>query len=490
MLHELTSAERRRGMNISIWEGAFATIHGTLVGGLFITYYIRALGATNIHYALLGAIPPLALIIQLNTAYWLQSMPVRKPLTVVTAALARFCWVIIPLIPFFFIKSISMKIFFWIYLIACLYGSMAGIPWTSWMSDLVPPQVRGRYFSRRAMVCTIVTTVGLLGGLYYDYAKPVNEFIMTLLPTISFLTQKETFEFVRIGALSLFGTLAGVLSIIYLIRQPEPLFGKTNTVRKPMPIFTYAKIALTDKHFRTFTILMCLWSVINGISGPFWTPFLIDKIKWSATTIWIYTLLALIFRTVALPIWGRLIDRYGNKPIIMVAIYFGAFHPLYWVISDASFSTFIYIDGISSGIMWAGVEIAVLKLLLGSASDKFKEMYYAVYTVLTGLTVAIPQLAIGWVADLIPVSFRFLSLDFVQWVFWFVSIGRFLFIIPFMKLVHDPGSKPVLYFLDNVMSDTIMGRATKNIFGFIGIVTSEKSDVPETPAGQSENKSI
>ncbi|MFH1228631.1 MAG: MFS transporter [Planctomycetota bacterium] len=486
MAQEITSAERRRGMNISIWDGAYATIHGNLVGGLFITYYIIALGATNIHYGLMGAIPSFAVIIQLLIAYWLQSLPHRKPLTVVTVVIVRFCWFLIPFIPFFFIKPVSMKIFFWLYLIACIYGAMAGIPWTSWMADLVPAPVRGRYFSRRAMVCTIVSSIGLLGGLYYDYSKPINDFITDLLPTIKFLTRAETLEFVKIGVLSLLGTAAGVLSIIYLLRQPEPPYVKKDTVRKPIPIFTYARIALADKNFRTFTILMCIWSIVNGISGPFWTPFLINKIKWSATTIQFYGFLALIFRVIALPVWGKLIDRYGNKPIIMVAIYFGAFHPLYWVISDANCNFFIYIDGISSGIMWAGVEIAVLKLMLGSSPDKYKEMYYAVYTVLTGLTVAFPQIFIGWIADMVPANFRFLSLDFVQWVFWLVAIGRFLFLIPFMKLVTDPGSKTMLYFLDNIMSDSIMGRATKDIFGFIGIVTVDKKDQPASAINEKE----
>lgn len=477
MPKELTPAERRKGLNIVSWEGAFATIHATLVGGLFVTYYIIALGATHIHFGLLGAIPSFAVLTQLLAAHWLQYLSSRKKILIITVVISRFCWFLIPFIPFLFIKNISLDIFFIIYLIACLVGAMAVIPWNSWLADLVTIQLRGRYFSRRAVVCTIAGSIGgLLGALYYDHARPVNEFIASLLPTISFLTRKETFEFVKIGVISLVGTLAGVLSIMYYLRLSEPSFVKPDVIRKPMPIFAYAKIALADKSFRTFTILMCLWSVINGISGPFWTPFLINNIKWSATTITIYQLMAQVCRVVALPIWGKLIDRYGNKPIIIVAIYFGAFHPLYWVISDAAFNTFIYVDGISSGIMWAGVEIAVFKLLLGISPTQYREMCYAVFSVLTGLTVAIPQLAIGWVADLIPVNFRFLSLDFVQWVFWFVAIGRFLFLIPFMKLISDPGSKPVLYFLDNVV-----GRTKTVVFSFVGIITAEKTDDADIP---------
>jgi MFS family permease len=463
MTREITAADRRKGLNISIWDGVFATIHGTLVGGMFVTGYVNTLGATNIHFALLTALPSLALVIQIFIAYWLQSLSSRKPLSVITAGVSRFSWFLMLFLPFLFIKSKALTIFFILYILAALTGAMAGNPWTSWMSDLVPKQLRGRYFSRRNMICTIVGAVIVIpAGYFIDYRKPIGEYISRFLPAFDCLTREETFMFIGFGVLSIVGVLAAVLSTIYLIRQPEPPFTTPENPRKPLMLLQYIKITLADKKFKTFIILICIWNVINSLASPFWMPYLMNNIKWDYSAIGYYTFVNNSSRILGLLIWGKLIDRYGCKPIIMVAIFFGSFHPLYWIVSDSNFSLMIYLDGISSGFMWSGMEIALFKMLLGYAPQNHKEMYYAVYTIVTSLVAALPQFLIGYIADLIPPGFVFLSLDFVKWIFWFTAIGRFIFLIPFAKMISEPESKPVLYFIDN-----IMGRV-KGWFGFSG----------------------
>ncbi|MBI4835417.1 MAG: MFS transporter [Planctomycetes bacterium] len=465
MAREITAAERRKGLNISIWDGVFTTIHGTLVGGVFSIGYISDLGAKNIHFALWTALPPLVIVAQIFTAYWLQSLSSRKPITVITAALSRLCWFAVIFLPFLFIKNKALNIFFALYVLAAITGAMAGNPWTSWMSDLVPRQLIGRYFSRRNMICAIVgAVVGQAAGLFQDYGKQIAGYIYNLLPTIDYLTKEEALNFINLGLLSLLGAIAGIIATVFLIKQPEPCFAIRETQRKPIMLWKYIKITLADKKFRIFIILFCAWSIINSFAAPFWLPYLKNNIKWGYSTIKFYESLALSFRILGLLIWGRLIDRYGCKPVIMVVIFFVSLHPLYWVVSDSNFSIMIYLDGISSGFMWAGMEIALLKMLLGSAPKEHKEMYYAVYGVLTSVSAALPQFLIGYVADIIPPGFVFLSLDFVKWVFFFTAIGRFAFLVPFSKLIIEPKSKPVLYLIDN-----IAGRV-KGLLGFMSTV--------------------
>lgn len=59
----------RRGMRISIIEGAFATVHIGLTGGAFLTGYALMLGAGDVSLGVLAAIPFATQVFQLASAY-------------------------------------------------------------------------------------------------------------------------------------------------------------------------------------------------------------------------------------------------------------------------------------------------------------------------------------------------------------------------------------------------------------------------------------
>jgi len=98
-------------------------------------------------------------------------MHLRKPFTIITANISRFSWLFIAFIPFMFPEAKAITLFFLVYAIINLSMAMAGNSWISWMADAIPTQLRGRYFSRRNLLITIVNPTGVVAGKLYDFFK-------------------------------------------------------------------------------------------------------------------------------------------------------------------------------------------------------------------------------------------------------------------------------------------------------------------------------
>ncbi|MFH0888553.1 MAG: MFS transporter [Planctomycetota bacterium] len=459
----------RKALTIFTWEGMFSSFHGALIGGIFVTWYVIDLGGKNIHYALLTAIPTLAAVTQVLAAYWLQYLHQRKTFTIITSTISRFAWLIIAIIPFLFIKSTSLSIFFAVYLLLNILSSMSANSYLSWMVDVIPIPIRGRYLGIRLMLCTIVAGVaGLAGGYFIEDYLP--KWDKEILKIFSFLITPslgagESIRFIGYGIIYFIAVLIGAIpALVLLFKQYEPPFNyippaqpsqKTSDNNQEQEstkksLLSYMKEISKSPNFKKLLFVMIIWNIINGFSAPFWLPYVIKDLQMSIKALTICGFLGNICRIISLPIWGKLIDRFGNKPIIIFAMYVIGFHPLYYVLSTPNFTALIYLDGISSGIMWAGVEIATLNLLFGASPKKGKEMYYAIYMALTGLANAVPQFIAGWVIDMVA-QYRLLSLTPVQILLWFVAVGRFVCQIWMVKIV-DSKEKSVLIFVSYLLT--------------------------------------
>jgi MFS family permease len=469
--NDFTTHQCRKALTISTWEGSFASFHGALIGGVFVTGFVLDLGAQNIHLAILTAIITLAGFAQLLSAWYLQYLPARKPFTIITSNISRFSWLLIALVPFLFIKSNAMLIFFIIYLVLNMTMAMAGNSWTSWMADTVPKSLYGRYFSRRTMICTIVAGVsGLTGGYFMDNLLP--KYHKELLNIFSFLIPSnwsinESYKFIGFGMVYFVAVLLGALpSLILLIKQPEPPFRKEST-KLPLqkkPLFSYIKEIVNLPNFRTLVLAMVIWNIVNGFSSPFWTPFRLRDLEmsYSALTFCDYALNGM-FRVIALPFWGKIIDRFGSKSVLLFTLYVTSFHPLFYVISTPDFTALIYLDAISSGIMWAGVEMALFTLLLSTAPKQGREMFLAIYAALTALSATIPQFIAGWIMDIMQ-NYQIFSISSIQILLWFVSVGRFGSLM-WINKITDPKEKPIVSLVSHLFTQVKEG------FGFFRLFT-------------------
>ena len=94
--------------------------------------------------------------------------------------------------------------------ISSIFASITSVSWMSWMSDLIPKEIRGRFFARRDIAARIVgMLLVVLAGRFIDYwnnAYSANSVIQSYGFTILFTV----------------GTIAGFISIVLLRKMNGP----------------------------------------------------------------------------------------------------------------------------------------------------------------------------------------------------------------------------------------------------------------------------
>jgi len=118
-------------------DGAGVMAMVTLQGGVFLTAFALALGASNYEIGLLTTIVFASQFMQIAGLGLLRWWPKRRAWVVLLCGLSRSLWVFIILIPLLFPEHGVTFLLLWL-LIAALVGAMAGPAWNSLMRDIVP----------------------------------------------------------------------------------------------------------------------------------------------------------------------------------------------------------------------------------------------------------------------------------------------------------------------------------------------------------------
>ena len=167
----LSESDTSRVERMLVADGACVMAMVTLQGGVFLTAFALALGASNYEVGLLTTIVFASQFMQVAGLGLLKWWPRRRAWVVLLCGLSRLFWVFIILIPLLFPERGVTFLLQWL-LVAGLIGAMASPAWNPLMRDIVPEKVRGRFFARRlawgtglALVCT------LLGGAAIDWWK-------------------------------------------------------------------------------------------------------------------------------------------------------------------------------------------------------------------------------------------------------------------------------------------------------------------------------
>ncbi|NTV63083.1 MAG: BCD family MFS transporter, partial [Oscillochloris sp.] len=234
----LSPAEVRRGLRISIWEGAVANVHisitGAVNGSVFLTGFALLLGANSFQLGLLGALPFIGQLFQFVGAYLEERAGNRRKLVLGGALGGRLIWALLLALPFLtFLNGTQLAVFF--LGLACSYAlnGIAANAWLSWMSDLVPARQRGSYFGLRNTVAAIAAMAAtFLAGQALDGSRTQGN---------------ELFGYALVFGVAV---LAALGAAVLITRQAEPPSSPKGTVNLADMIVG----PLRDHPFRSYVL--------------------------------------------------------------------------------------------------------------------------------------------------------------------------------------------------------------------------------------------
>jgi MFS family permease len=352
---------QRRGMRISTIEGISAIIIFNLLGGAYLTGYLLYLGAEPSMIGLITAIPFLAQVFQIVSAFLMQKYSDRKTWVTWLGGSHRVLWSIAGVIPFLFPKDWWIPLFIVLFTLSWTAVQMSGVIWGSLMGDLVPAEVRGRYFGiRNALLAAIGSVVLMFGGWILDrYPGDVG---FSILFSISFVA-----------------TLCNIYALWQhpnLPFEPSREVGRWNMIIKPFRDAAF---------FRTMWFI-ALWAFVQGLSIPLFGYVMLDVLKVSYKTVAAVTTIQTIVTTVSFFAWGHLNDRLSNSHLLLWVLPLYALSSLLWgTMLFLPVIVVLIITHVFLGISLAGYNMLLFNYLIGDTPVDDRPMYIAAFSALTGI---------------------------------------------------------------------------------------------------------
>ncbi|MBN1865660.1 MFS transporter [Candidatus Sumerlaeota bacterium] len=374
----------RKGLHILVYEGICTHMMSVFTGGAFLVAFALLLGASNRTIGLIAAIGPLSQIMQIPAIYLVEKVGQRKLVGTVSLFFARVLWIPIILLPWCFPDRLKIPVFLVSYLIYFSLIAIYGCSFNSWMRDLIPDEIRGRFFSKRlAIAIAIGSAIGLGAAVGVDlYAKHFENAI----PVYSLLFTA--------------GIAFGFTGVYFLARTPEPRMqpadgqGVLNVLRRPF----------ADANFRRLLLFLAWWNFAVNLAAPFFTVYMLRRIGLSMTFVLALVVLSQVANVVFLRIWGGLSDRLSNKSVLAVSGPQFLICILIWPFTTlperyALTIPLLVAIHVLAGISTAGVILCSSNIAVKLAPRGAATSYLAVNALVSGLAACVAPVLAGSLAD-------------------------------------------------------------------------------------------
>lgn len=364
MKTEIVHHELRRNLNLVILGVSFGIVFFTVVNGPPLTGFIRALGTNDLIYSIIMALPMLSSVFQVLAAYLFENSGYRK-LSFLIGGFLRLVWIPIVLIPLILpakdnhARIIMIAILIAIYSIA---NSVTGVSFLSWMGDLVPPGIRGRFFSTRTMIFTMVGAVaGLLIGLFLDRLN----------------------NFTGFAILFSIAAIFGVIDIACFIRIKDP-------PHPPRPKSSLRELCMEpfrNRNYAKFLLFAAVWNFGINFPAPFFNVYMLENLGMKYFTVYILSQFVSNITTILfIRVWGRIADKYGGKPVLIICGTGMTVIVFSWCLATPdNYLWVIPLIHVFVGIFWPGCDVTSTNLAIWLAPEKKRSAYIAMYTLAASL---------------------------------------------------------------------------------------------------------
>jgi MFS family permease len=280
--------------------------------------------------------------------------------------------------------------------------------WTSLLADIVPAEVRGRFFAHRGQAINLVTLT-------------VVPFSGWLIKTTNSLTGQPFPGYQLVLALAF---LAGAAATWCYARIDEPA-PAAQTVAAP-PLRAILTALRRSPIFLGFLAATLIFQLGFQISLPFFNVYLAGPLGASTTMVGIVNA-AMPFAALLSQRWlGRLIDRRGNVWVQALCVLPIPLFPLMWIFVTEPWQ--VILINLPAGIFWTGFNLTAFNLLLELAPAEARADATALYQFMViGAAVVGPLLG-GALAD----HYGF------QAAFGVSAFGRLLGALAFLGWVARP----------------------------------------------------
>jgi len=358
-----------------------AELFSACAGGAILTAWALYLNASTLVTGVLVALSQLAQLFQFPAA-WTTSWLGHRRACVVLVAASRQALLPLALLPFLPLSDAARQSALLIVAgCSAVLGVLGNNAWSSWMSELVPKRVRGRYFGRRTALCTLANALAAAGvGVLLDHAQ-----------------SHEARGYV-LAALQLLACGAGAVTTLLMLRQHDP------RPERSRPDFALERILapLRDPEMRGFLWYLAGWNAAVGLAGSFFSLHMLRNLHMGFTLIALHGTALAAVRMLVAPGWGKLIDRLGARPVLLACSFGICAVPFMWLFPTRDALWPLALDVLLAGSLWCGHSLATFNLPLALAPRAQRPFYLAAFSTISGVSYSAATLAGGLLAEALP----------------------------------------------------------------------------------------
>ncbi len=330
-----------------------------------IAFAVTVLGWQSAAIGVMAALPHLCNFVQPPITIWLRRRFSIYQIISIGFLGSAIPWGFIAIMPW--LQTAQGLLFALILGTATLSNSIAAVAWSAAISEVVPPRISGRYFGQRNLIFGFWSLlVVLAAGKFADQGQGT-------------LT---TFAWIFAGA-----GLGRLIGYLFLTRMHFP---STVMERDPQnPDWSDYNAPLKDKNYMQLALFIGLWGFLLNLSLPFHPVYLLNELKLQVGDVVIFATLAGIGGLATLRGWGKLCDRFGNKPVLIItSLVWSLAGIATWTFAGPRWNLHLYPAYLIMGATTAGFQLCQFNLMLKLAPPR-KTPFVAIFMALTSLLTAL-----------------------------------------------------------------------------------------------------
>jgi hypothetical protein len=373
-------ADLHKSLSLCVAEGlvAMPLVTMSLPVNLFLTaLVIRAFPLSTPAIGLFCALPFVGNFVQIFAVPLLARWRPPKTQTVLFELLHLASWVglaiLLPLLPGGGPGAAGPWLIAW-FLVSSCFAAMAGVNWNSWIEEWVPARLRGKFFGRRNRLLqfsalAFLLAVGWVLGRW-NYSVPA-------------------FQAIIAGA---------VLLRCFSIRWQWVSPTRAARVSAPQAISFRRQLGILRRSgsLLLFVAFGCVWAFATYCFGPFYQVFMFEQTRFSAFEVGVTATLSQLGGALSLPAWGQLLDRYGNKPVMVFSLFLWQIPNFFWCFITPQNGALLYALWTWAGATSAGFVLGQFTILLRLIPIEAKNLAIGFNLAVTSIFAAAAPIAGGW----------------------------------------------------------------------------------------------
>ena len=307
-----------------------------------------------------------------------------------------------------------VPILFVVLLFSSLLTWMGANAWLSWMGDLIPSNIRGRYFGVRQIFEILVEMTGALCVGWYLTNGPVThtQYVLVVCILVGF----------------------GIVDIlIFRLWVPHPVLRPT---RMRGELRDLIRPALRDQRYRRLVAFLAVWMFSSGLMQPYMWVFIkgeeyLGASYWIGGTIWAVSCAA---RGASSYFWGHLGDHWSPRRVLKLCVLISVASPFHYLLATRQTLWPVYLGYVVGSVSWAGIFVFMFQYGISMAPSKERSVYLAFQGVVLGLVGTAAYLSAGGIVWLLQWVALPEGLCDLQLLFCLAGVGRLVSLVPLSRM--------------------------------------------------------